>query len=55
MKVERLNKGTTNEILKISDIKGDMGGQNTLSLLQQPDGDVILSMHNELGYVEMSM
>ena len=44
MEVEIIDKGTTNQTIIVRDIEGDMGEEEKLCLLQQPDGDVIVTM-----------
>jgi len=44
MKVDVVNRGTLNELVKITDIQGDMGEDERLFLIQQPDGDVIVGI-----------
>ena len=46
MKITKDDEGTVNETIKIYDIEGDMGESTRMQLLQQPDGDVILSLYN---------
>lgn len=46
MKVAKGDEGTAHEFIKISEIEGDMGEDTRMQLLQQPDGDVILSLYN---------
>jgi len=40
------NKGTMHQEIIIRDIQGDMGEDSRLQLLQQADGDVILTIYN---------
>lgn len=44
MKVTKINEGTANEMIKVADIEGDMGGEEKLFLIQEPDGDVIVGI-----------
>ncbi len=44
MKVVKINEGTVNEMIKVTDIEGDMGENTRLHLLQQPDGDVTICL-----------
>ncbi len=44
MKIGINDKGTTNETIIIYDIRGDMGEECRLTLLQQPDGDVVIGI-----------
>jgi len=46
MEIAVVNEGTTNEMIKVSGIEGDMGEDSRLALIQQPDGDVILTIYN---------
>jgi hypothetical protein len=47
------DKGTNNEYIKITDIQGDMGENARLTLMLQPDGDVILTFYNtERGFID---
>ena len=46
MKVIRNNEGTIHEEVVIRDIEGDMGEGSRLQLLQQSDGDVVLTIYN---------
>ena len=40
------NKGTAHQTVIIKDIEGDMGEDERLQMLQQPDGDVVLTLYN---------
>lgn len=40
------DKGTAHQTIIIKDIEGDMGEDERLQMLQQPDGDVILTLYN---------
>ena len=40
------NKGTAHQQVIVRDIEGDMGEEARLQLIQQPDGDVVLSLYN---------
>lgn len=44
MKVIKINEGTANEMIKVTDMEGDMGEEDKLFLLQEPDGDVIVGI-----------
>ena len=44
MRVFKMDEGTLNETIHVVDLQGDMGEDISLRLLQQPDGDVILSI-----------
>ncbi len=46
MKLDILNEGTNNQTIIIRDIEGDMGETAKMQLLQQPDGDVVLSFYD---------
>ena len=46
MKVVKAQEGITAEFIKVQEIQGDMGEAERMQLLQQPDGDVILSLYN---------
>ena len=47
------NEGTCHQQTIIRDIQGDMGEPSRLQLLQQPDGDVVLTIYNpEAGIIE---
>ena len=56
MKVVIAQEGTAQEFIKVQEIQGDMGEAERMQLLQQPDGDVILSFYNvekmQLGSIE---
>ena len=49
MKIIKLDEGTAHEAIKVTDIEGDMGEAERLQLLQQPDGDVIITLYNPSG------
>lgn len=40
------NEGTVHQQIIIKDIEGDMGEDSRLQLLQQSDGDVVLTLYN---------
>ena len=40
------NEGTAHQSIQVKDIEGDMGEDLRMQLLQQPDGDVIISLYN---------
>lgn len=40
------NKGTIHQQVKVKDIEGDMGEDTRLQLIQQVDGDVVLTLYN---------
>ena len=44
MKVTKINEGTVNQMIKVTDIEGDMGEDEKLFLIQEPDGDVIVGI-----------
>ncbi|GAI01442.1 unnamed protein product, partial [marine sediment metagenome] len=44
MKIIKINEGTANEMIKVTDIEGDMGEEDKLFLIQEPDGDVIIGI-----------
>jgi len=56
MKVVKAQEGTAAEFIKVQEIQGDMGEAERMQLLQQPDGDVILTMYdvgkNQIGSIE---
>ena len=56
MKIVKAQEGTNAEFIKVQEIEGDMGEDERMQLLQQPDGDVILSFYNvekrQLGSIE---
>ena len=53
MEVIKNHEGTEHQQIIIRDIQGDMGEPSRLQLLQQPDGDVVLTIYNqEAGFIE---
>jgi hypothetical protein len=46
MKVIVNDEGTNHQTVIIKDIEGDMGESIKMQLLQQPDGDVIVSFYD---------
>ncbi|KKL45707.1 hypothetical protein LCGC14_2352960 [marine sediment metagenome] len=46
MKVVKAQEGTPQEFIKVQEIQGDMGETERMQLLQQPDGDVIVTLYN---------
>ena len=46
MKIVKAQEGTSAEFIKVQDIEGDVGEDDRMQLLQQPDGDVIISLYN---------
>ncbi len=44
MKIEISDEGTANQTIIIRGIEGDMGEEERMNLIQQPDGDVIVSI-----------
>ena len=40
------DEGTAHQSIQVKDIGGDMGEDPRMQLLQQPDGDVIISLYN---------
>lgn len=41
------SEGTGHQIVIVKDIEGDMGEDTRLQLIQQPDGDVIVTLFNQ--------
>ena len=41
------HEGTGHQIVIVKDIEGDMGEDTRLQLIQQPDGDVIITLFNQ--------
>ena len=53
MEIEKQHEGTMHQQTIIRDIQGDMGEPTRLQLIQQPDGDVVLTMYNQAaGFIE---
>ncbi len=46
MKVTKVSEGTVAEVIHVSEIEGDMGEDVVMSLMQQPDGDMILGLYH---------
>ncbi len=46
MRIEKTDEGTSNQMVRVKDIQGDMGEDTLLHLIQQPDGDVIIVLSN---------
>ena len=46
MKIIINNKGTASQQIIVRDIEGDMGEETRLQLIQQADGDVVLTLFN---------
>ena len=46
MEIIKYNEATSSETIKVRDIEGDMGESSRLQLLQQPDGDVVVTLYN---------
>lgn len=46
MEIVKINEGTANQMIKVRDIEGDMGEDTRLQLIQQPDGDVLITLYN---------
>ncbi len=44
MKVTKISEGTVAEVIHVSEIEGDMGEDVVMSLMQQPDGDMIIGL-----------
>ena len=40
----RIAEGTESEVISVSGIEGDMGEDVLMSLMQQPDGDMIIGL-----------
>jgi hypothetical protein len=49
LKVLKTDEGTANEQIHVVDLHGDMGEDMSVHLIQQPDGDVILSLYPSSG------
>ncbi len=46
MKIEKTDEGTSNQMVRVKGIQGDMGEDTQLHFIQQPDGDVIIVLSN---------
>ena len=46
MEIIKDHEGTEHQQIIIKDIEGDMGEDTRLQLIQQPDGDVVLTLFN---------
>ena len=56
MKVVKAQEGTVAEVIKVQEIQGDMGESERMQLLQQHDGDVIVTLYDvekgQIGSIE---
>jgi len=53
MEIIKDHEGTEHQQIIVKDIEGDMGEGTRMQLLQQPDGDVIITLYNpEKGIIE---
>ena len=56
MKIVKAQEGTEQEFIKVQEIQGDMGESERMQLLQQPDGDVIVTLYDvekgQIGSIE---